>query len=55
LELEWAEVIRQLDNLVEMDICVSGKAYTLRGPASGPVAQVFRACGVALPPTIRQN
>jgi transposase len=55
LSLEWADVIRALDNLVEMDISVSSKAYTLRGPASRPVAQVFSACGVALPPVLRQN
>jgi hypothetical protein len=55
LELEWADVIGALDNLVEMDICVSDKSYTLRGPATRTVAQVFTACGVALPPVLRQN
>ena len=55
LALEWADVIGELDNLVEMDLCVSGKEYTLRGPASSTVSQVFSACGVALPPVLRQN
>jgi hypothetical protein len=55
LTLEWADVIRELDNLVEMDLSVSGKSYILRGQAATTVAQVFSACGVALPPTIRQN
>jgi hypothetical protein len=53
LALEWADVIRELDHLVEMDLSISGKPYTLRGPATTTVAQVFSACGVALPPTIR--
>jgi len=53
LILEWADVIRALDHLVEMDLSVSGKPYTLRGPATTTVAQVFNTCGVALPPTIR--
>ena len=55
LALEWADVIGELDNLVEMDLCVSGKEYTLRGPATTTVAQVFSACGVALPPVLQQN
>jgi hypothetical protein len=55
LAVEWADVIGELDNLVEMDLCVSGKEYTLRGPATSTVAQVFSACGVALPPVLRQN
>lgn len=55
LTLEWADVIRELDNLVEMDLWVSGKSYMVRGQATTTVAQVFSACGVALPPTIRQN
>jgi len=55
LTLEWADVIGELDNLAEMDLSVSGKSYTLRGQAVTTVTQVFSACGVALPPTIRQN
>jgi transposase len=55
MALEWADVIRELDSLVEMDLSVSGKPFTLRGQATTTVAQVFSACGVALPPTIRQN
>ena len=55
LALEWAEVIRELDNLVEMDLSVRGKQYTIRGQASTTAAQVFSACGVALPPVLRQN
>jgi len=55
LTLECTDVIRELNNLVEMDLSVSGKPFTLRGQATTTVAQVFSACGVALPPTIRQN
>lgn len=55
LALEWADVIRELDSLVEMDLSVRGKQYTIRGQASTTVAQVFSACGVALPPVLRQN
>jgi len=49
--LEWAEVVRDLDNLVEMDLTVASKAYTVRSETKGTVDKVFKACGVALPAT----
>ena len=51
--LEWADVIRDLDNLVEMEIAINGKGHVFRSPAKGSASQVFQACGVALPPTLR--
>ncbi len=51
--LEWADVIRDLDNLVEMEVVIGGKGYVFRGQTSGVAGKVFQACGVALPPTIR--
>lgn len=53
--LEWGDVIRDLDNLVEMEITIDGKGYALRSPAKGCVAEVFHSCGVALPPTLRTS
>ena len=53
--LEWADVIRDLDNLVEMEITIAGKGYVFRGPAKGAVAKVFQSCGVALPPILRPS
>lgn len=49
---EWADVIMDLDNLVEMEITVSDKRYTVRSNTEGTVAKVFGACGVALPPML---
>ena len=49
---EWADVIRDLDNLVEMGITVSDKRYTVRSNTEGTIAKVFGACGVALPPML---
>ncbi|HDH98980.1 MAG TPA: hypothetical protein ENF70_07620, partial [Deltaproteobacteria bacterium] len=37
LTLECADVIRELNNLVEMDLSVSGKPFTLRGQATTTV------------------
>jgi hypothetical protein len=53
--LEWAGVIRDLDNLVEMEIAVNGKGHVIRSPAKGSVGKVFQCCGVALPPTLRRS
>ncbi|MGH8336500.1 MAG: IS1634 family transposase, partial [Gammaproteobacteria bacterium] len=51
--LEWADVIRDLDNLVEMEIAIDGKGYVFRSPAKGWAGKIFQSCGVALPPTLR--
>ncbi len=51
--LEWADVVRDLDNLVEMEVVIGGKGYVFRGQTSGVAGKVFQACGVALPPTLR--
>ena len=52
---EWADVIRDLDNLVEMEIVIDGKGHIFRSPAKGSVGKVFQCCGVAFPPTLRPS
>ena len=52
-KLEWADVIRDLGNIVEMEVAINGKGYVFRGQTSGMAGKVFQACGVALPPTLR--
>lgn len=52
---EWADVIRDLDQLQEVEIHLESKAYLLRTEAKGTTGKVFQACGVALPPTLRQR
>ncbi len=52
-KLEWADVIRDLDNLTEMEVAISGKSYVFRGQTAGVASKVFQACGVALPPVLR--
>ena len=53
--LEWADIIRDLDNLLEMEISIGDKGYVFRSPTKGSVARVFQSCGVALPPTLRPS
>ena len=52
-KLEWADVIRDLNNLIEMEVAINSKGYVFRGQTSGVAGKVFQACGVALPPTLR--
>jgi transposase len=51
--LEWADVIRDLDLLQEIELQCDGKRYWLRSEAKGTTGKVFPACGVALPPVLR--
>ena len=53
--LEWRDIIRDLDNLVEMEVAINGKGYVFRGQTPGVAGKVFQACGVALPPTLRSS
>jgi transposase len=52
-KLEWADVIRDLDNFIEREVAISGKGYVFRGQTPGVAGKVFQACGVALPPALR--
>jgi hypothetical protein len=54
LDLEWADVVSDLDRLVETEIAQDAKRFLLRGPAPGAGAAICRVVGVALPPTIRK-
>jgi len=51
--LEWADVIRDVAELVEMEVSVGGKGYVIRSEAVGVAGKVAQAVGVALPPTLR--
>jgi transposase len=53
MKLEWAAVIRDLDQLQEIELQIDGKGYRLRTETKGVVGKVFPACGVALPATLR--
>jgi transposase len=53
-DLEWADVIRDLDALQETVVEQEGKRFVLRSEARGTCGAVFQAVGVALPPTVRQ-
>jgi len=49
MELEWARVIRDLDELEEIEIEQEGKRFLLRVGSRGCCGKVFLASGVAVP------
>jgi transposase len=53
-DLEWADVIADLDRLQVVEVEQDGKRFLLRSEAQGTCGKVFQAVGVALPPTVQQ-
>ena len=51
--LEWADIVQDLERLSETEIKQDGKVYWLRNPSPGCAGPVFRTLGVALPPLVR--
>lgn len=51
---EWAEILADLEALQYARVEYQSKRFLLRSEAEGTCGHVFRAVGVALPPTIQQ-
>lgn len=52
-KVEWADLLRDLDRLQEIELDQDGKRFCLRTPVTGVAGKLFQAVGVALPPNIR--
>ena len=52
---EWAEILRGLDNLQEVEALFQGKRFMLRSQVLGQAHKALMAAGVALPPTLREK
>jgi len=52
--LEWSDIIRDLDNLLELEMTINDKGYIIRNETKGTVGKVAQVCGAALPPTLRK-
>src|SRR5450759_200052 len=50
---EWDEVRADLDALYEVEVESDGRTFQLRSPLQGTCGSVFKAVGVAIPPTAR--
>ena len=53
-ELEWAEVIGDLERVQYVEVEHTGKRFRLRSELQGTAGRVFQAAGVAAPPTVQQ-
>src|SRR6516164_3587209 len=53
-ELEWADVVRDLDALEYVDVEQGDKRFRLRTDPAGTCSRTFQAVGVALPPRVQQ-
>ena len=52
--LEWSDVVRDLDDLEDVELAQDGKRFRIRTGLSGCCGKVFQAAGVAIPPMVRQ-
>ena len=52
-QLEWDDILRDLELLEEIEVGQSERRFLLRTEARGVTGRVFQAVGVALPPTVR--
>jgi hypothetical protein len=52
-DFEWADVLNDLERLQYVDVEHADKRFRLRTELSGTTGPVFRAVGVAVPPTVR--
>lgn len=53
-DVEWADVIQDLDALEQVEVEQDGKRFLLRGEARTACSAAFRAARVALPPTVQR-
>jgi len=51
--LEWADIVRDLTGLEEIQVDQNNKRFLLRSQTTSVCTKVFQAVGVAIPPTIR--
>ena len=51
--LEWNDVVQDLNSLEQIKVVQEGKQFLLRTATKGVAGKVFQAVGVALPPTVQ--
>jgi hypothetical protein len=51
---EWADVLQDLERLQYVEVEQAGQRFRLRTQVQGTCGRVFRAVGVAIPPTVQQ-
>jgi hypothetical protein len=51
---EWAQVLRGLEGLQEVELTYQGRRFLLRSQLNGEASAALRAVGTAAPPTLRE-
>jgi transposase len=51
---EWADIIRDLERVQQIEVEHQGKHFLLRSQLSGSAGRVFQAASVAVPPTVQE-
>jgi transposase len=51
---EWADILRDLERVQQVEVEHQEKRFLLRSELSGTAGKVFQAAGVAVPPTVQQ-
>jgi hypothetical protein len=54
IQAEWAEIIRGLDHLQQVELLLQGSRFLLRSDLKGDASQAIRAAEVALPPVVQE-
>jgi len=54
-KFEWAELLRDLEALQSTEVANQGKRFLLRSDLATTTAAVFRAVGVAIPPSVQKT
>ena len=51
---EWADVLRDLERVQQVEVEHQGKRFLLRSQLTGSAGKAFQAAGVAVPPTVQR-
>ena len=54
MKFEWDEILNDLDSLEEIEIEKEEKRFILRSELKGCFGDIFKAVGIAVPPSFRQ-
>ncbi len=52
--VEWADVLRDLEQVQQVEVEHQGHRFLLRSTLTGSAGRAFQAAGVAVPPTVQQ-
>ena len=56
MDAEWADLIRDLDTLVETEVeAEDKKRFVIRGELCGWAGKTFQAAGAIIPPTLKMR